>query len=191
LTDPTAPGLPVDRDGYRYVPLRRVDIEPLRQFRNEQIDVLRQAEPISPEQQERWFEEAVVPTQEDPQPPQLLVSILDEHEGFVGYGGLTNIDWRSRRAEISFLLDPERAGDEEVYRRDTASFLAFLADWAFGELGLNRLFAESYAFRQFHIGLLEEAGYRLEGRLREHVLVRDGLEDSVVHGLLAAEWRAR
>jgi RimJ/RimL family protein N-acetyltransferase len=88
-------------------------------------------------------------------------------------------------------MDPERAADPDVYRRDMASFLAFLADWSFGELGLNRLFAESYAFREFHIGLLEEAGFRPEGRLREHVLIGDGFGDSVVHGLLAAEWRGR
>ena len=36
----------------------------------------------------------------------MLVSILAEPDHFIGYGGLTNIDWGSRRAEVSFLVDP-------------------------------------------------------------------------------------
>ena len=39
------------------------------------------------------------------------------------------------------------------------AFLAFLAGLAFGVLGLNRLFAETWAFREFHISLLEKAGF--------------------------------
>ena len=42
---------------------RRDHIEALRQFRNAQIDVLRQAEPIAEDQQERWFEGVVEPAQ--------------------------------------------------------------------------------------------------------------------------------
>jgi SAM-dependent methyltransferase/RimJ/RimL family protein N-acetyltransferase len=183
------PGLPVERDGYRFVPLRRADIEALRTFRNAQIDVLRQAEPISPEQQRRWFDEQVRPAHASPRAPMLLASILGPGGDFLGYGGLTNIDWNAQRAEVSFLVDPQRAGDEDVYRADTTAFLAFLADWAFGALGLNRLFAETYAFRDSTIAMLEEAGFRHEGVLREHVVTSSGRCDSVLLGLLAADWR--
>lgn len=183
-------GLPADRDGYGYTPLRRADVEVLRLFRNAQIDVLRQTEPISPDQQERWFDDVVAPAQREERPSQILVSILDPEGDFIGYGGLTNLDWSSRRAEVSFLVDPKRAADADVYGRDMGSFLAFLAQWAFEDLGLNRLFAETYAFRDFHIEQLERAGFTLEGRLREHVVTSRGPTDSLVHGLLRADWRA-
>ena len=178
------PGLPAQRDGYRYEPLRRVDIEPLRRFRNEQIDVLRQAEPISREQQQRWFDDVVVPAQREARPPMILVSILDDAGRFAGYGGLTNVDWAARRAEVSFLVDPERAADPDTYGGDMTSFLRFLADWAFRDLGLNRLFAETYAFRDLTIELLEQAGFVREGRLRQHVTSGD----SLLHGLLSEDW---
>lgn len=187
---PGARGLPAERDGYRFVALRQADIAPLREFRNAQIDVLRQAEPISPEQQRRWFEQTVVPEQSAARPRQLLVSMLAGEERFIGYGGLTNIDWEARRAEVSFLVDPARAADPDLYARDMAAFLGFLAGWAFGELGLNRLHAETYTFREHHISLLEQAGFTREGRLREHVAAADGPGDSLVHGLLAADRRA-
>jgi RimJ/RimL family protein N-acetyltransferase len=178
-----APGLPATRDGYRYVPLRRSDIEALRVFRNEQIDVLRQAEPISAAQQERWFDDVVSPAQRELRPQMMLVSILDGDERFIGYGGLTNLDWDARRAEVSFLVDPARAGNRDIYRRDMTAFLGFLTDWAFGALRLNRLYTETYEFRNFHIRILEEAGFVAEGRLRQHTATGD----SVLHGLLASD----
>jgi RimJ/RimL family protein N-acetyltransferase len=176
---------------YTYPPLRREDIQALREFRNAQIDVLRQAEPLSEQEQERWYEHQVLPAHSDPRPSQVLVSILDPGGGFVGYGGLTNVRWDHRRAEVSFLVDPNRAADKDVYRRDMTAFLDHLAGLAFGEHGLNRLFAETWAFREFHISVLEEAGFVYEGRLREHTLDAEGRPiDSVLHSRLASEWEA-
>ncbi len=188
--DPAEAPSSTDRDHYRYVPLRRADIEALRQFRNAQLDVLRQAAPISSAEQTGWYERVVVPAQHEAQPAMMLVSILAEPDRFIGYGGLTNIDWSSRRAEVSFLVDPARAGEPDVYSRDMGAFLEFLKRWAFTELGLNRLFTETYAFRDAHIGILEHAGFSVEGRLRQHVVVGGELTDSIMHGLLSADERA-
>ncbi|MGH2912603.1 MAG: GNAT family N-acetyltransferase [Solirubrobacteraceae bacterium] len=177
--------------GYRYPPLRRSDIEQLRLFRNAQLDVLRQSEPITAKDQERWFDEVVTPSRRDPRPPMILVSILDADGDFIGYGGLTNIDWQARRAEVSFLVDPARVADAAVYRQDMSAFLEFLANWTFTELGLNRLFTETYAFRELHISILQQAGFVVEGRLREHVNTEGRIADSIMHGMLATDWRER
>jgi RimJ/RimL family protein N-acetyltransferase len=174
--------------GHRYVALRRRDIQPLRRFRNEQIAVLRQRHPLGEEDQERWFDEVVTPTHLDPEPSFLLVSILDGDESFIGYGGLTNVDWHHRRAEISFLVSPERAADAETYRADACAFLEWIQGWAFDELGLHRLFNETYEFRTEHIHILEEAGFVQEGRLRHNIV--DPFDpsrfiDSLIHGRCA------
>ncbi|MGI8593125.1 MAG: GNAT family N-acetyltransferase [Solirubrobacteraceae bacterium] len=190
MAEPGARGLPVHHEGYRFLLLRREDTETLRGFRNAQIDVLRQAAPITAEAQRLWFDRVVLPDHSAVDPPQLLISILADGDRFIGYGGLTSLNWEARRAEVSFLVDPDRAADDGVYARDMAAFLGFLAEWSFGTLGLNRLFAETYAFRRFHISILERAGYVPEGRLREHVMTPDGLGDSIVHGLLASDWKA-
>jgi RimJ/RimL family protein N-acetyltransferase len=121
----------------------------------------------------------------------LLVSILDDSREFVGYGGLTHIDWLHRRAEISFLVDPERAADRERYEADFSAFLDFLERWAFTDLGLNRLYTETYAFREHHIRILESRGLEPEGHLRQHILdpVGDGgFVDSIIHGITADRW---
>jgi len=176
------------RPGYRYVGLRRRDIQTLRRFRNEQMSVLRQRQPIGEEDQERWFDEVVLPTHAQLEPSFLLVSILDEADAFIGYGGLTNIDWQLRRAEVSFLMSPGRAANTETYRRDLRSFLAWIQRWAFDELQLHRLFTETYEFRTEHIRILEEAGFVSEGRLRHHIVDPSdpsALVDSLFHGCCA------
>ena len=174
--------------GYRYVGLRRRDIQSLRRFRNEQMSVLRQRHPLSQEDQERWFEEVVTPTHADPEPSFLLVSILDGEEAFIGYGGLTHIDWQQRRAEVSFLMSPDRAMNVETYRGDMRSFLTWIQHWAFDELQLHRLFTETYAFRTEHIRILEESGFVSEGRLRHHIIDPSdpsGFLDCLLHGCCA------
>ncbi len=174
--------------GYRYVGLRHRDIQTLRRFRNEQMSVLRQRQPLGEEDQERWFGEVVLPTHAHPEPSFLLVSILDEGDAFIGYGGLTNIDWQQRCAEVSFLMSPRRAANTETYRRDLRSFLAWIQRWAFGELQLHRLFTETYEFRTEHIRILEEAGFVSEGRLRHHIVDPSdpsAFVDSLLHGCCA------
>ena len=191
MTDPwrTEHAPPTERGGRSYLELRREDIETLRRFRNDQIEVLRQEQPIAAEEQERWFDQIVVPTHRSERPEFLLVSILDSEGVFVGYGGLTSVSWTHCRAELSFLVDPERAGDPDTYRSDFLAFLEFLTDWAFEGLGLHRLHSETYSFRTPTIELLEEAGFVPEGRLREHTSGPDGYVDSLLHGLLTGDAR--
>ena len=117
-------------------------------------------------------------------PEFLLVSILDEADRFVGYGGLTHIDWEHRRGEVSFLMETERARNAELYARDLGAFLAFLKSWAFDELGLERIFTETYAFRDAHIALLENAGFVLEGRMSGHVRHEGRAVDCLIHAVM-------
>ena len=171
-------------DGYRFVGLRHADIQTLRGWRNEQIGVLRQKAPLSETDQERWFRQVVQPVHAGADPEFLLVSILDEADRFVGYGGLTHIDWEHRRGEVSFLMETERARNAEFYARDLGAFLAFLTSWAFDELGLERIFTETYAFRDAHIALLENAGFVLEGRMNGHVRHEGRAVDCLIHAVV-------
>ncbi len=173
---------------YQYVGFRRDDIQTLRRWRNAQIAVLRQKKPLTHDDQERWFRTVVTPTHQSAEPSFLLVSILDDTQSFIGYGGLTNIDWDRRRAEVSFLVDPARAENDEVYRQDYLHFLRFLQSWAFDTLGLHRPHTETYAFRAKHMEILEEAGFCKEGRLIDHIedpFSPGDFMDSILHGIVA------
>lgn len=175
-------------DAYQLVPIRYADREAIRAWRNAQLAVLRQAEPLTAAQQEAYFQRVVLPLFEQERPGQLLFSLLLEGE-LVAYGGLVHISWLDGRAEVSFLADPARAAEPATYRRDFRAHLRLLGQVAFKELAFNRLFTETFDIRPAHVTILEEAGFRLEGRLRQHVrLGPDTFADSLMHGQLAADY---
>lgn len=177
-----------DSEGYQLVPVRPEDIEAIRVWRNDQIDVLRQTKVISPEEQVLYYQQFVWPLFGLERPRQILFSLLFDQK-CIGYGGLTNIDWESWRGELSFLVDPVRAKNVPVYISDFRHFLSFIVQVAFNELKFNRLVAETFVFRQETIECLKDFGFKKEGRLRKHVFKRNQWVDSVLLGLLASDWR--
>ena len=175
-------------EAYRLVPIRYEDREAIRTWRNAQLEVLRQAEPLSSARQEAYFQTVVLPLFGQDQPGQLLFSLFHNDE-LVAYGGLVHISWPDRRAEVSFLADPARAAAPETYRNDFRAHLRLLGQAAFEGLKFNRLFTETYDIRPAHVAILEAAGFRLEGRLRQHVQLAPGtFADSLMHGQLAADY---
>ena len=164
------------------------DIESIRQWRNAQMEVLRQTAVISPEAQEVYFAEQVWPDKSSTQPEQILLAI--ERDGsLIGYGGLVHIAWQDRRAEVSFLLAPPIEHAPEDRRIVFSNFLRLVQELAFKDLGLSRLWTETYAHRSSHLDTLEAAGFRREGCLRSHVIINNEYVDSLIHGLLASEWK--
>lgn len=173
---------------YQLIPIRYEDREPIRAWRNAQLEVLRQAAPLTAEQQDAYFQRVVLPLFEQDQPGQLLFSLL-HHGELIAYGGLVHISWADLRAEVSFLVEPARAADAATYREDFLAQLRLLGQVAFEGLKFNRLFTETYDIRPAHIAILEEAGFKLEGRLRQHIQLQPGtFADSLMHGQLAADY---
>ena len=68
--------------------------------------------------------------------------------------------------------------------------LAALIDHAFGVLKLRRLEADVDPNNAGSLRILDRMGFRREGLLRERWNVAGEIQDSVVLGLLAREWRA-
>lgn len=176
-----------DENGYLLTPLRHEDMENIRQWRNAQIEMLRQNHPITIAEQEAYFNTVVTPGFLEEKPRQMLFSFLFNDE-CIGYGGLTNIDWEAMRAEISFLLNPERVIDKKAYSRDFTHFLNLVIEMAFNDLYLHRLFTETFEYRVDHIKTLEHLGFHWEGTMHEHIYKKNQWHNSQIHGLLAKEW---
>ncbi|WP_419908431.1 GNAT family N-acetyltransferase [Hoeflea sp.] len=179
------------RDGaYALRAVEPVHIEAIRQWRNDQIDVLRQAAPITRQAQQQYFAQTIWPDKDAERPRNILLILLNEDKP-IGYGGLVHIDWQNERAEISFLLDPRF--ERQTDRRPAlfSAFLALIKRLAFDDLKLRRLYTETYATRERHMRTLEEAGFCREGCLRQHVLIDGKAVDSILHGCVAGEDGAR
>ena len=165
----------------KLVPLRKIDLISVMQWRNAQLKVLRQREPLTPEKQERYYQGVILPSYAEKKPSQILFSYLHKEE-LIGYGGLVHIAWEDRRAEVSFLVAPERVADSFIYSQDFSFYLSLIKQVAFQHLGFTRLFTETYDIRPHHISILESSGFRLEGRLKAHVWIEDQPVDSFMHG---------
>ncbi|MEX6504816.1 GNAT family N-acetyltransferase [Jiella sp. M17.18] len=164
------------------------DIEPIRLWRNAQMDVLRQDAPIPPDGQRAYFAAQIWPQKPSLTPSTILLAI--ERDGvLIGYGGLVHVSWPDRRAEISFLLDPQIEADPGSRAEAFSTFLRLIRGLAFDDLSLNRIFTETYATRKAHIVTLESSGMIFEGRMIEHVVVDGRPTDSLVHGLVRSHVR--
>lgn len=169
--------------GYSIVPLRSEDMLKIKDWRNQQIDVLRQKRKLSDADQERYYKDIVEPSFSQLKPNILLFSFLFRGE-CIGYGGLTNIDWQSMRAELSFLLDPVRADNKALYAKEMEIFISLIKEMAIKDLRINRIYTETFDIREHHISILEKNAFLFEGRMREHVRVNGKYVDSLIHGLL-------
>lgn len=169
-------------NSYSICPLRYEDIYKIKEWRNEQIDILRQKKMLTNEGQKDYYNNIIRPQFDLKNPPQILFSFF-KNKNFIGYGGLVNIRWIDYRAEVSFLVNTERTKDH-IYKEDFLSYLELIKKVAFNDLDFNRIFTETYDIRDKHIAILEESGFLLEGRMKEHVLINKKFTDSLIHGFL-------
>ena len=114
---------------------------------------------------------------------RLELAVLDRAaQSPVGSVSIWDIDPLHRSAMISYWMGPAGRG-----RGLTTHAVGLLADWAFGELGLERLTAEVELENHASQRLAERCGFVREGRLRNHHKRRDGTRvDSLLYGLVRA-----
>lgn len=66
-----------------------------------------------------------------------------------------------------------------------------IVDFAFAELGLNRVYLRCATGNHASCAIAERLGFRLEGILREEMRNRDHFDDMKMYAMLAREWRER
>jgi RimJ/RimL family protein N-acetyltransferase len=168
---------------YEVKVLQDEDIEFIRCWRNAQMAILRQSSEISFLEQKEYYEKNIWPSLLELQPANILFGFFKNKE-LIGYGGLVHIAWEHHRAEVSFLLAPNRVTDTTTYMEDFTKFLKLIKKLAFIDLGLNRLYTETYDIRPVHVAVLESNNFIREGILRNHVFISGKPFDSIYHGLL-------
>ena len=165
---------------YCLVPLREQDMESIRKWRNEQIYALRQKKILTKDEQHNYFSQVVMKSFSEDKPECILFSFLTNHT-CIGYGGLVHIDWKSKIAELSFIVDTDRYTNKNLYESDFNSFLTLIFEIVFKELKFKKLFTETYDFRLYHIEILENFGFKEEKRIKGQVKRNGRFVDSVFH----------
>jgi RimJ/RimL family protein N-acetyltransferase len=166
------------------------DIEHIRLWRNRQLVVLRQPFPISSNQQISYYSDKIFPSMLEEEPANILMSFYYKGQ-LIGYGGLVHMSWRDSRGEISFLLNPAFTQDKKLYKDKHMVFLKLVTDLAFTDLGLNKIFTETWSTRRDHIDNLESFGFRLEGTLKSHITIGGKFKDALLHRILSTEYNKK
>lgn len=156
-------------------------MEKIRQWRNQQLQILRQARKLTKNDQIYYYENIVKPTFTCTKPSQIILAFIFNKQ-LVGYGGLVHISWENLRGEVSFLLDTKRGENLELYEKEFRIFLKLIRLVAFEHLHLNKIFTETFSIREHHIKILEEDSFIREGVLRQHVKIDNQYFDSILHG---------
>jgi len=120
----------------------------------------------------------------DPDCRGWIITDQGEAAGFLSLTGLTG---RHRRAAWGWYIGEPAARGRGAGRAAQALGL----DIAFGELGLQKVWAEVLADNDTALKAQDTAGFRREGYLRRHVLKDGVFRDVVLLAILADEWRLR
>ena len=165
---------------YSIVPLRYEDRFSIMKWRNEQIYHLRQARPLTEDDQQRYFDSVVSTLYDNPKPEQILFSYLEKGV-CIGYGGLVHINWIDRNGEISFIMDTKL--EKEHFVEHWSNYLTMLKAVAFDDLGLHKIYTYAFDLRPHLYKMLEANGYKREATLKEHCLFNGEYKDVVLHSL--------
>ena len=164
-------------------PISINDIEQIRLWRNKQMDVLRQKKSITVSEQIAYYNNVLLATLSQEFPNQIIFSYFKD-KILIGYGGLVHISWEDKRAEMSFLLNPDLISNEGIYEQYFLKFISFMTEVNFNELGFHKIFTETYSHRTFHISVLVKAGLELEGVLRDHIVIDNMYINSLIHSII-------
>lgn len=163
---------------YFIVPIRLDDKMAIMQWRNEQLYHLRQAIPLTAEDQNSYFENVVSKLFEQESPDQILFSYM-KNDVCIGYGGLVHINWIDKNAEISFVMDTDLEKDGFVF--NWKKYLSLIEQVAFDDLELHKLFVYAFDLRPHLYEALEGGGYKKDAVLSEHCCFDDEFIDVVIH----------
>ena len=165
---------------YSIVPLRYEDRFFIMKWRNEQIYHLRQARPLTEDDQQRYFDNVVAKLYDNPKPDQILFSYLEKGV-CIGYGGLVHINWIDNHAEISFIMDTRL--EKEHFAEHWSNYLQMLFKVAFEDLGLHKIFTYAFDLRPHLYPIFESAGFVREATLKDHCCYNGEYKDVIIHSI--------
>ena len=163
---------------FSIVPIRFQDRLKIMNWRNEQLYHLRQQTILTKDSQDHYFSTVISMLFETEKPSQLLFSFLEKNK-CIGYGGLVNISWIDKNAEISFIM--ETSLETTSFKTHWTTFLKLIEKVAFQELDFHKIHTYAFDLRPHLYPILEHSGYIKEAILKDHLLYKNGYKDVVIH----------
>jgi RimJ/RimL family protein N-acetyltransferase len=128
--------------------------------------------------EEEWFDE---PNKDN----RNIVFAIETFDGkHIGMIGLHNINWKDRTATTGAVI-----GEKEFWGKGYGTDAKMmLLDFAFNELGLEKINSEAYEFNKRSINYSLGCGYKKEGKRRSQIFRRGRRWNTILLGVLREEW---
>ena len=109
-----------------------------------------------------------------------------EDGSIVAFGGFTSINREIGKAETYLFADPIH-----LHKGIGTRAKKLICKFAFEQLGLNKLYFITNEDNFASIRVNEKCGFKLEGRMRQEYITKDGeRKDRLYYGLLKEAWEA-
>ena len=166
------------KEGYKLVPIRLKDRFKIMEWRNDQIYHLRQEKYLTKTDQDSYFNNVINTLFQQETPGQILFSYLRNDE-CIGYGGLVNINWFDKIAEISFVMNTDL--EHDFFQFHWTNYLGLIEKVAFEDLKFHKIFTYAFDLRPLLYQILENHGFYKESVLKEHSLFGNKRIDVIIH----------
>jgi RimJ/RimL family protein N-acetyltransferase len=106
-----------------------------------------------------------------------MYAVMESIFSCIGVCGLTSIDWINRKAELSCYTEGWKEKNE-------IAAINTIVDHGFRDLGLHRIWTETFETHGLHLKILPEIGFQREGTLRQVYFKQGKWLDSIIHALI-------
>jgi len=161
-------------------PIERSDLALIQSWRNSKkvLPYVREYRLLSLEHVEKWFEDMILDDK--------FQMFMMHHQSIpIGICGLTYINWQNRHADLHFAIYKD---DKWIDDRYAPEFYKIIADYAFGDLNLNKMYVEVYENDHKKISFFESQHFKLDGRNRQHYYHKGEYLDSLIYSILKVEY---
>lgn len=138
--------------------------------------------PNTIEETKAFVEEALADSAKSPRTRYIFAIVLKESKELIGAVEITIRSVANKSGEIGYIVNPDHWG--KGIATEAASMMI---GFGFGKLGLHRIYATCAPGNKGSRKVLEKLGMRFEGRMRDHILLKDGWRDSELFSILAGE----
>lgn len=175
----------VEVETVRFRPLSREDLAITMAWYNDPAlsdDILGDPFPITEALESTWLERRMTETDRR----RVTFAVEDvTAESLIGIVQLTEIDWLNRHAHLGMLIgNPDSRG--KGFGR---AMLETLLRYAFERLNLRKILLQVAAYNQAARALYDQAGFAVEGRLREQTYRAGAYHEVLIMALFADDWR--
>jgi RimJ/RimL family protein N-acetyltransferase len=163
------------------ISLRQVeyaDLKKIKEWRNKYCEFFRQTKLLNNLDQENWLES--LGTDQSREYKNVMFSVC-ENNILIGVCGLTNIDWKNKSAELSFIT--ENYTDDRCFE-----IIDKLLEWCFNNYGLHSAWVEIYSNDNHKKKFLAKYGFIKTGYKKDTYYWHGRYWNSIFYCLTKKQW---